>query len=105
MSYSIDLLEQAFHLANLDRNRPKQVNLRRAISTGYYALFHALVSTSLSQLVGRTRLHQNVASVILRSFDHGDIKEVCKIIQQQNVKPSYLQLFPQSNIPQEIKNL
>jgi hypothetical protein len=34
-----DLLEQAVRLAKLDAKRPKQANLRRAISSAYYALF------------------------------------------------------------------
>jgi hypothetical protein len=42
MSLHADLLEQAGNLARLDPTRPKQVNLRRAVSSAYYALFHLL---------------------------------------------------------------
>lgn len=38
-----DLLAQAEALARLDAKKPKQVNLRRAISSAYYAVFHCLV--------------------------------------------------------------
>jgi hypothetical protein len=38
-----DLLEQAVRLAMLDVRRPKQANLRRAVSSAYYAVFHLLV--------------------------------------------------------------
>ena len=44
MSLPEDLLEQAVHLATLDARRPKQANLRRAVSTAYYALFHLLTA-------------------------------------------------------------
>jgi hypothetical protein len=40
MSLHADLLEQAEHLAQLDPTRPKQANLRRAVSSAYYALIH-----------------------------------------------------------------
>jgi hypothetical protein len=44
MSLHSDLLDQAERLATLDPRRPKQVNLRRAVSAVYYALFHLLTS-------------------------------------------------------------
>lgn len=43
MSIHKDLLQQARLLAILDEKRPKQANLRRAISSAYYALFHYLI--------------------------------------------------------------
>jgi hypothetical protein len=42
-----DLLEQAVTLATLDVRKPKQANLRRAVSSVYYAVFHLLVDESL----------------------------------------------------------
>src|SRR5580658_3008387 len=44
MPLANDLLEQAYHLANRERKRPRQASLRRAVSTAYYALFHLLIS-------------------------------------------------------------
>ncbi|HQZ68834.1 MAG TPA: hypothetical protein PLY87_27290 [Planctomycetaceae bacterium] len=42
-----DLLQQAESLARLDqRGAPRQANLRRAVSSTYYALFHFLVDES-----------------------------------------------------------
>jgi uncharacterized protein (UPF0332 family) len=48
MAFADDLLEQARHLAKRERKRPRQASLRRAISTAYYALFHPLVSETVS---------------------------------------------------------
>ena len=47
-----DLLEQALRLAKLDAKKPKQANLRRAISSAYYALFHMLVNEACRVQVG-----------------------------------------------------
>ena len=47
-----DLLEQAVRLAKLDVKKPKQANLRRAISSAYYALFHMLVDEACRVQVG-----------------------------------------------------
>jgi hypothetical protein len=43
MPYSDHLPEQAKHLANREKKKPRQASLRRAVSTGYYALFHLLI--------------------------------------------------------------
>jgi uncharacterized protein (UPF0332 family) len=43
MPYPAHLLEQAKHLANREKKRPRQASLRRAVSTAYYALFHLLI--------------------------------------------------------------
>jgi hypothetical protein len=45
-----DLLDQADLLASKERRRPKQVSLRRAISTAYYALFHLLIEDAANAL-------------------------------------------------------
>ncbi len=46
MSLHADLLDPAEQLAQLDPRRPKQANLRRAVSSAYYALFHLLALTT-----------------------------------------------------------
>jgi len=50
------LLEHAFRLANAPGvGAPRQVDLRRAISAGYYAIFHELCRLIADQLVGTSR--------------------------------------------------
>ena len=47
-----DLFSQAETLAKLDVKKPKQANLRRAVSSTYYGVFHFLVHEACSvQLV------------------------------------------------------
>jgi uncharacterized protein (UPF0332 family) len=50
MSLAIDLLNQAKELSLLDSKKPKQANLRRSVSTAYYALFHLLIDEALMVL-------------------------------------------------------
>ena len=47
-----DLLKQAARLATLDVKKPKQANLRRAISSAYYAVFHLLVDEACRVQIG-----------------------------------------------------
>ncbi len=44
MSYASDLLSLAERLASQDGDDPNQAELRRSVSTSYYALFHLLIS-------------------------------------------------------------
>ena len=67
MSLHADLLEQAEQLAQLDPRRPKQANLRRAVSSAYYALFHLLTSEASALYAGEPGL----ASRINRTHNHG----------------------------------
>lgn len=67
-----DLLEQARHLANRDRTRPRQVNLRRAISNPYYSLFHLLSNSVASNWKHRGHRHD-----FARLLQHGPMRQVC----------------------------
>ena len=64
-----DLLDIAEHLARMDPGRPKQVSLRRAISTAYYAVFHALAYLSADELVG-WKSPRNAFTPVYRALDH-----------------------------------
>jgi hypothetical protein len=63
-----ELLEQAKFLLTLP---PSQANLRRAVSTAYYALFHLLVRATV--LKWNEPLHQ---ARIARIFEHERMKKV-----------------------------
>jgi hypothetical protein len=69
MAYHDDLLRLASELA--DKDGATQADLRRAVSTSYYALFHLLVSeTTLNWNRGSSR------NALGRMFDHGMMKRI-----------------------------
>jgi|tagenome__1003787_1003787.scaffolds.fasta_scaffold19677877_2 uncharacterized protein (UPF0332 family) len=69
-----DLLEQARELVASDPRRPKQVNLRRAISSAYYALFHLLSGDAAERMV---HTHGGLRQIFARTFEHGEMKAIC----------------------------
>ena len=78
-----DLLEIAGTLAyggiGAQRGRPKQTELRRAVSATYYALFHTLARNAADLLVGdrsSTRTRQAWRQTY-RALDHRRIKNQC----------------------------
>ncbi len=69
------LLEQADLLINRP-GRPRQANLRRAVSTAYYAVFHYTVKSAAELVVGLSarRSTPEVYARVYRAIDHGDLR-------------------------------
>jgi hypothetical protein len=85
MAYHDDLIEHAIFLSgrNLqgDPNLPddpKQVDLRRAVSAAYYALFH-LLTTEAAQ----NWKHERQGNRFARMFDHGRMKTCSSKVSSQ----------------------
>lgn len=102
MSLQDDLLVQARHLATCDRRgRPKQANLRRAVSAAYYALFHLLVSDASGRLVrGADRLQLRYC--LERAFSHANMKDVAQSFSNERVSPKLSPGLNNSSIQTEL---
>lgn len=57
-------------MANLHPEEAHQPSLRRAVSTGYYALFHLLISDAVANCND-----QQFRATLARIFDHGPMKQ------------------------------
>jgi hypothetical protein len=81
MLYHQQLLEQAQALAMLDPRRPKQANLRRAVSSAYYAVFHMLVYSASWQAAGprKSTLANTANNIVGRWFSHGTMAKTSQI--------------------------
>ena len=61
--------------ASAQSGRPRQIMLRRAVSTAYYALFHALCSSNAHTLIGTLSTANRLAWMrTYRALDHGPAK-------------------------------
>ena len=92
-----DLLTIAESLASgrigSQRGRPRQAELRRALSAAYYALFHTLAGNCADMLVGSrssTRTRQAWRQMY-RALDHGQVRRQCTERRPKRV----LARFPQ----------
>jgi len=82
MAYHDELLQQAVELAHKDPTSPKQVDLRRAVSTAYYAVFHLLISETISNWS-----RASSRDALGRMFDHGMMKKVSRRISDPKLFP------------------
>jgi uncharacterized protein (UPF0332 family) len=85
MSLADDLLDQARLLAEHGVGRPRQADLRRAISAAYYALFHRLIESSTTSIISGRAAQTSLA----RAFEHGPMKKVCTQFASPNF-PNHL---------------
>lgn len=75
---SAELLATAYRLVDLRLGKPSQSDLKRAISTAYYALFHAVARQAADSLIGATARQEDRAwSQTYRALEHGAARNAC----------------------------
>lgn len=89
-----DLFAQAETLAKLDAKKPKQANLRRAVSTAYYAVFHYLVHESCCVLIGSQHAQAAYRHVLGRAFVHHVMKQACSCFAGGTLKAAVTKGLP-----------
>jgi hypothetical protein len=94
------LLEQAEKLIYA---RPRQVDLRRAISTVYYALFHAIMTETADVVVGAGSRATERYGLVYRSVDHRRLRELREGIQRSSVRDRYKRFEPSGGFTIAIK--
>lgn len=95
-----DLVGQARRLLRASPTRPRDVDLRRAVSAGYYALFHVIAGEAANLLVGTsgTNRSEKAWRQVYRALHHGDAKTRC-----ENLPPGFDRAF--RNIASEFVEL
>ena len=86
-----DLIETARRLAQPGAAQPTQADLRRAVSTAYYALFHCLATAAADLLTGSSRgpeWHQ-----VYRALEHGKAKRACRQQEAMQAFPMEIRSF------------
>ena len=86
MSLHHDLLEQARHLAQRERRRPRQASLRRSISAAHYAVFHLLAYEGASVLASGTGVAA-LRRMFTRGFRHDEMKAVSQAVARRQWPP------------------
>lgn len=90
---SRELLGTARRLARANPGKPRQSDLKRAISTAYYALFHALAKDCADRLVGTGRDRPDKAwRHAYRALNHGDVKNACKQLRSLGFPTELIQV-------------
>lgn len=87
----LDLIITAKELVGKPGGKPRQSNLKRALSTAYYALFHTLARCCADVVIGTNSQTRKAWQQVYRALDHNFAKNAC---QHGNI----------SRFPQEIQD-
>ncbi len=97
------LIELAQTLVNArGAGAPRQVVLRRVVSTAYYAVFHALCGTIAETFVSAGVWKSRV--LFYRSMEHGKAKDRCKKLGQNPLPNREKQFFATKAFGQELRD-
>jgi hypothetical protein len=85
-------------------HKPNDAELRRAVSTAYYALFHNVVAAAAQRFMGPG--HQNSAGyrILYRGFDHKRMKEICESLQLSKLRDKDKRDLQRQSVSQDIKD-
>lgn len=77
---ALDFIQTARDLAAPRTGRPRETNLRRAVSTTYYALFHCLAACCADMLVGGPGANRSKPAwrQVYRALQHRQANDRCK---------------------------
>src|SRR4051794_18956303 len=99
------LLEQADRLATpRHAGPPRQADLRRAISTAYYAVFHAALAAAADQFVGVTKRSTSQYTLVYRSIDHRVLRDLCVAVTKQQVPQKLARHIPAIGFGSDIES-
>jgi len=97
------LFDQADVLIASGVGRPRQVDIRRAISASYYGLFHAVVTAAADLVIGQNNRAQPRYGLVYRSIDHNRLRELCTDLQKQPLPDKYKRYAPHGGFGVDIK--
>ncbi|MGC1410722.1 MAG: hypothetical protein WA864_17470 [Acetobacteraceae bacterium] len=72
---------------------PLQVDLRRAISAAYYAVFHKILTDAANQVVGFAHPWEQY-NLVYRGIDHRRLREMCNTSLHPTLPEKYMRCVP-----------
>ena len=97
----VDLLAVARLLAA--EAHASDAQLRRAVSTAYYALFHRVLRAAASRFMGLDEENSAGYALIYRSFDHRHMKAVCEGLDVSTLKDSLKRQLGRNAVSQDMR--
>ena len=97
------LLEQAERLTKpLTSGPPRQADIRRAVSSAYYSVFHAALTAAGDILVGRTHRSSRRYALVYRGIDHRGLRSLCADARKSPVPNKYKSYLPTRGFGQDL---
>lgn len=99
------LLDQAERLiASTGGGAARHVDLRRAISNAYYALFHAVTAKAVDDLVGTRDRRSPRYRLVYRSVEHKALRKLCEDVVKPTLPRRYSKFAPDGGFGEDLKS-
>jgi hypothetical protein len=89
---------------NAGTTPPSDAQLRRAVSTAYYALFHKILRAAAERFMGSNQEASAGYAMLYRSFDHRHMKAVCGALDVATLKDTLKRQLGREAVSQEMRN-
>jgi hypothetical protein len=99
------LLSQADRLIAPPAGAPRQADVRRAISSAYYALFHAVATEVADEFAGRSQRQTPRYALVYRSVDHRALRTICEDVVKSTLPAKYLKYVRRGGFGPNLKAL
>jgi DNA-binding transcriptional LysR family regulator len=98
------LLDQAVRLIRpSSAGQRRQVDLRRAISSAYYSVFHAMLTAASDAFVGRTHRTSPRYALVYRGIDHRELRTLCEVARKHPPPLKYRPYVPLSGFGLDLR--
>ena len=84
--------------------QPSDAQLRRAVSTAYYAVFHAIVRVGTLRFMGAGTETTAGYPLLYRGFNHGRLKTVCDGLAATTLNSSLKQQLGRQSVSQSMRD-
>lgn len=99
-----ELLDTARLLVAGRGGSPTQADLRRCISTAYYAAFHAVLTAGAGRFFGADSRTEVGYGLLYRTFDHSRIKKTCEQISKITLAQPEQKRFDRKAFHADLRN-
>lgn len=98
------LFEQADGLLSLyPRRKPRQTEIRRAISAAYYGVFHFVLTQVADRYIGATLHADPRYALVYRSIQHGGLRALCLEVKKPGVTEKLKPYVPIAGFGRDIR--
>lgn len=84
---------------------PRQADLRRAISSAYYGVFHAILTEAADTFVGTTQRHSTRYELVYRSIDHRVLRNLCEVVLKDTLPDKFKKFEPRGGFGTDLRAL
>lgn len=100
----VELLAVARLLAREDGIAPTDAQLRRAVSSAYYAVFHKILRAAAERFAGPGQEGSGAYGTLYRSFDHAHMSRVCDDLQASTLRDRVKRMLRRDSVSQQTRD-